>query len=98
MRMLLVITDSEAMQTFERRFLESGDRGFTIAPRVVGRGKTGLHTGDRVHPGGSSLLFTVVPDDEAAATLAFLKRTRDEAQARDATKIYSLPVEDVSQP
>ena len=96
MRMLLLISDSEAMKAFERGFLVSGDRGFTIAPRVVGRGKTGLRTGDRVHPGGSSLLFTVVPDDDVEATLAFLKRTRDEAGAQEVTKIYSLPVEDVS--
>lgn len=96
MRMLVVITDSEAMKAFERGFLENGDRGFTIAPRVVGRGRTGLRTGDRVHPGGSSLLFTVVPDDDVEATLAFLKRTRDQAGAAELTKIYSLPVEDLS--
>lgn len=96
MRMLVVITDSEAMQAFERGFLEQGDRGFTIVPRVVGRGRTGLRTGDRVHPGGSSLLFTVVPDDDVEATLAFLRRSRDESGAREVTKIYSLPVENLS--
>jgi hypothetical protein len=95
-RLLLVVTDSEAMRAFERGFLESAERGFTIAPRVFGRGRSGLRAGDRVHPGGSSLLFTVVADAEVESTLAFLKRTRDEAGASEGTKIYSLPVEDVS--
>ena len=62
MKAVVVITDSDAMEAFERAFLESGDRGFTIMPTVAGRGKTGLKTGDRVHPGGSSLLFTVLAD------------------------------------
>lgn len=96
MRMFVVISDSEAMPAFERGFLEEGERGFTIVPRVLGRGRAGLRAGDRVHPGGSSLLFTVVAEDDAPATLAFLERTRDAAGAREVTKIYSLAVEDLS--
>ena len=64
MRMLLVITDLDAMKEFERALLEGGERGFTVAPRVYGRGKSGMHAGDRVHPGASSMLFTVVPESE----------------------------------
>lgn len=96
MRLLLVVTDSEAARAFEHGFLSQGERGFTVVPRVFGRGRTGLRAGDRVHPGGSSLLFTVVEDGDAEPALAFLKRTRDEAGAREVTKIYSLPVEDLS--
>lgn len=93
MRALVLITDSEAMPRFEQAFLESGTRGFTVVPRVVGRGRTGLKTGDRVHPGGSSLLFTVVSDAEAEETLAFLRAVRDRAGARACTKIYGVPVQ-----
>jgi len=96
MRMLMVITDSEALPEFERGFLESGDRGFTVVPKVFGRGKTGLRAGDRVHPGGSSLLFSVVPDAEAEATLSFIKAIRDRARVGDVTKLFSIPAEDVS--
>jgi hypothetical protein len=94
--MFVVITDSEAIKEFERAFLESGDRGFTVAPKVFGRGRSGLKTGDRVHPGGLSLLFTVVPDADATATLGFLRSVRDQADVKDVTKIFSLPAEDVS--
>lgn len=84
------------MEAFERGFLEGGNRGFTIVPKVIGRGRTGLKAGDRVHPGGVSLLFTAVADSEQEATLGFLRAIRDGAGARESTKIFALPVEDVS--
>jgi hypothetical protein len=92
----VVVTDSEAVKDFERAFLESGDRGFTVIPKVFGRGRSGLRTGDRVHPGGSALLFTVVSDEEAQATLAFLRRIRDAAGVKEVTKIFGLHAEDLS--
>lgn len=95
MKAIVVITDSEAMKAFERAFIESGDRGFTIVPTVLGRGKTGLKAGDRVHPGGSSLLFTVLPEPELKGTLDFLRSVRDEAGVRDQTKLYVAPVDEV---
>ncbi len=94
MKAIVVITDSDAIPAFERAFLESGDRGFTVVPTVWGRGKTGLKTGDRVHPGGSSLLFTVVADPEQAAVLAFVREVRDRAGVRELTKIYVTGVEE----
>jgi hypothetical protein len=94
--MFVVVTDSEAMKTFERAFLESGDRGFTVVPKVLGRGRSGLKAGDRVHPGGMSLLFTVVQDADATATLGFLRGVRDQADVKEGTKIFSVPAEDVS--
>lgn len=96
MRLFVVITDSEAMKAFERGFLEGGQRGFTILPKVIGRGRTGLRTGDRVHPGGLSLLFTAVPGAEGEDTLRFLRELRDAAGVRDVTKIFELPVEEVA--
>jgi nitrogen regulatory protein PII len=94
MRAVVVITDADAMKEFERGFLEAGSRGFTIVPAVFGRGRTGLKTGDRVHPGGSSLLFTVVGDDELPEVLAFVKGLRDRARVADATKVYVAGVDE----
>jgi hypothetical protein len=96
MRMLLVITDTDAMREFERALLEDGDRGFTVAPRVYGRGRSGMHAGDRVHPGASSMLFTVVPEKDLDETLGVLRAARDRAGAAGVTKIYSIPAEEVS--
>lgn len=95
MTAIILITDAEAMKSFERAFIESGSRGFTIVPTVIGRGKTGLKAGDRVHPGGSSLLFTVLAENELHPTLDFLRQVRDAAGVRDHTKMYVAPIEEV---
>jgi len=96
MKAVVVITDSEAMQEFERACLSIPERGFTIVPKVMGRGKTGLKTGDRVHPGGVSLLFTVVPDTDLQATAAFLKDVRDQAGATDVTKMFVVSADEIT--
>ena len=95
MRAVVVITEAGAMPEFERALLEAGDRGFTIVPAVFGRGRTGLKTGDRVHPGGSSLLFTVVGDHEVAEVAAFLQAVRDRAGARASTRMYAAAVDEI---
>ena len=95
MRAVVVITDADAIRDFERAFLEAGSRGFTIVPEVFGRGRSGLKTGDRVHPGGSSLLFSVVGDHEVEEVVAFVKGVRDRAGVTDSTKIYSAPVDEM---
>jgi hypothetical protein len=95
-RLLIVVTDSEALAEFERAFVSDGTRGFTVIPKVWGRGRTGLRAGDRVHPGGSSLLFTVVPDEQLQSTVEFVKDVRDRALARETTRIFVSAVEEVA--
>ena len=94
MKAVVVITDSAALPVFERGFVTDGGRGFTLIPDLLGSGKTGLKAGNRVHPGSSSLLLTVVPDGEIEETLAFVRRLRDKAEAAEGTKIYVLPAEE----
>jgi hypothetical protein len=96
LRAVVVITDADAMPQFERAFLEAGTRGFTVVPSVFGRGRTGLKDGTRVHPGGSSLLFTIVPDGDAAEVAAFLRAVRDRAGVRESTRIYSAMVDELA--
>jgi hypothetical protein len=91
MTMLVVVTDSDAMPAFERALVDSGDVGFTVVPTVSGRGRRGLHAGDRVHPGGSSVLFLVLPDEAEEATMGVLRAVRDRENVVDATRIFSVP-------
>ena len=95
MRAVVVITEAGAMKEFERAFLEAGTRGFTIIPTVFGRGRSGLKAGDRVHPGGSSLLFTIVGDEEVPGVVELLTRTAQGAGAGQTTRIYSAAVDEV---
>lgn len=95
MKTVVVVTDTEGVAAFERALLSDGGYGFSILPISSGRGRTGVKSGDRVHPGASSLLFTVVPDAELEAALALIRRVRDQADVREATKIYVADVEEV---
>jgi len=94
MKAILIVTDSEALPRFERT-LTGRERGFTVIPELIGKGRGGLKTGDRVHPGGSSLLFTVVPEAEWAETVGLLKRARDEAGFGAETRMWSFSVDEV---
>jgi nitrogen regulatory protein PII len=96
MKAILLITDSEAMREFERVLIGEGHQGFTVMPAVAGSGRHGLKTGDRVHPGSSSLLLTVVGDQELPPMLALLRRARNEAGGVEGTRIWSFNVDEVS--
>jgi hypothetical protein len=91
MTMLVVVTDSDAMPAFERALIDSGDHGFTVVPTVSGRGRSGLHAGDRVHPGGSSVLFLVLRDEDEEATVNLLRAVRHRENVADTTRIFSVP-------
>jgi len=91
MTMLVVVADSDAMPAFERALVDSGDHGFTVVPTVSGRGRSGLHAGDRVHPGGSSVLFVVLPDEDEETTVNVLRAVRDRENVADTTRIFSVP-------
>jgi hypothetical protein len=94
MRAFVVLTDSDAMPAFERAFLEAG-HGFTVIPGAIGSGRTGFKAGDRVHPGGSSLLFAVAGEAERQGIVALLRRVRDETGVADATRLYAFDVEEL---
>ncbi len=92
---VVVVTDSEAMPAFERALIEA-ERGFTVIPQTIGSGRSGLKTGNRVHPGASSLLFAVVPVAHWKAVKALLRRVRDEAGVAEATRLFAFDAEDFS--
>jgi nitrogen regulatory protein P-II len=94
--MLVVVADSDAMPAFERALVDSGDHGFTVVPTVSGRGRSGLHAGDRVHPGGSSVLFMVLPDEDEESTVNVLRAVRDRENVAETTRIFSMPAADRS--
>jgi hypothetical protein len=89
MKAIMIVTDSEAVPAFERALAERHE-GFTVS------GSSGLKAGDRVHPGASSLVFTVVPEVELEATLGALRRTREESPFADETRLWAFGVDEVA--
>jgi hypothetical protein len=92
---VVLVTDSEAAPAFQRALAERRV-GFTVLPAVLGAGRSGVKAGDRVHPGGSSVILTVLDSGEAEATLEALRRARDEAGAAGATRIWRFGVDEVA--
>lgn len=66
--------------------------GYTALPVVEGAGRTGLHTGDRVHPGGLITVLVVEEDARAVTLFDELVRRRD-AAADTVTRLFLVPVE-----
>ena len=96
MKAIMLITDSEAMREFERVLVAEGHQGFTVMPAVAGSGRHGLKTGDRVHPGSSSLLLTIVREEDASSLLGLLKRARDEGGHGESTRMWSFAADEVA--
>jgi nitrogen regulatory protein PII len=96
MKAIMLITDSEAMAGFERVLVGEGHHGFTVVPAVAGSGRHGLKTGDRVHPGSSSLLLTVVEEQDVSPIVALLRRARGETAGAEAARIWSFSVDEVA--
>ena len=96
MKAIILITDSEAMREFERVLAVEGHNGFTVVPAAAGSGRHGLKTGDRVHPGSSSLMLTMADANRAEPLLELLRRTRDAAGFRENTRMWSFEVDEMA--
>ncbi len=88
----MIVTDSEAVPAYERAIAER-HLGFTVLNAALGSGRSGIKAGDRVHPGASSLVFTMVPEDEVATTVAAVRRARAESGFPDETRVWAFEVE-----
>jgi len=94
MKAIMIVTDSEAVPAFERAIAER-HRGFTVLEAVLGSGRSGLKTGDRVHPGASSLIFTVVPEADVETTVGAVRRARAESGFAAETRVWAFEVEEM---
>jgi hypothetical protein len=90
--MLLIVADAARVDSVRRVLHEGGAPGSTELPVVLGEGRTGVHAGDRVHPGALVALFAVV-EDEAAAPLFDSLVARRDAEGDRVTRCFLLPVE-----
>jgi hypothetical protein len=92
MKMVLGVVDAARVDAMRRVLHESGVPGYTELPVVEGVGRTGIHAGDRVHPGALVTLFTIVDDEASPALFEKLVRHRDATGDR-ITRFFIVPVE-----
>jgi nitrogen regulatory protein PII len=92
MKMVLMMADAARLDRIRRDLGELDAPGYTACPVLEGAGRTGIHAGDRVHPGGLVMIMVAAPDSDAEKLFTELVRRRDEAADR-VTRLFILPVE-----
>ena len=92
MKMVLGIVDAARVDGLRRVLTDSHVPGYTELPVVEGVGRTGIHAGDRVHPGALMAVFTVVDDALSSRLFVNLVRHRD-AAGDGVSRFFVLPVE-----
>jgi hypothetical protein len=92
MKMVLMMADAARLETVRADLRTLGAPGWTVIPVAEGAGRSGVHAGDRVHPGALALVMVI--DEDAAAGRIFdgLVRNRD-VRGDDVSKLFLLPVE-----
>ncbi len=92
MKMLLMMADAARIHTVKADLAELGAPGYTVIPVAEGGGRTGIHSGDRVHPG--ALAMVMVVDEDVAAGLLFDEMVKRRAtHADDVSRLFLMPVE-----
>ncbi len=92
MKLVMMMADASRVDALRSDLATLGAPGYTVIPIAEGGGRTGIHTGDRVHPG--SLALVMVVDEDARADRLFdelAKRVR--AQGDDISRLFLMPVE-----
>uniref|UniRef100_A0A832I3N9 Uncharacterized protein n=1 Tax=Eiseniibacteriota bacterium TaxID=2212470 RepID=A0A832I3N9_UNCEI len=92
MKMLMMVADAARLRDIQADLRGLGAPGCTVQPVLEGHGRTGVHAGDRVHPGALVSLLVVAEDAQAAMLFDEMVRRRDAAGDR-ITRLFLLPVE-----
>jgi hypothetical protein len=82
MKLLLAMADAERFENVKRDVLELGASGYSVMSVLEGAGRSGLHAGDRAHPGSLVALWVVAQDAEAGTLFDALAQRRDAAADR----------------
>jgi len=92
MKMILMMADAGRIDTIRHDLYELGASGYTAFPVIEGAGRTGVHAGDRVHPGGLVAVVVVESDERVEKLFEDLVHRRDAAGDR-VTRLFLVPVE-----
>ena len=92
MKLVMIVADAARLDDLRRDLHALEAPGYSVLPVIEGGGRTGVHSGDRVHPGALAALFVVAPDGQAAALFDGMVARRD-AAGDTVTRLFMLPVE-----
>jgi hypothetical protein len=91
LKMILMVADATRLEAVRHCLKEMNAPGYTVLPVEEGAGRTGVHSGDRVHPGALALVMVIDEDAKAEAMFDELVRRRAEC-GDEMSKLFLLPV------
>ena len=91
MKLIMMYADATRLEAVRKCLKELNAPGYTVLPVEEGAGRTGVHTGDRVHPGSLALVMVIEEDGRAEAMFEELVRRRD-AHGDHMSKLFLMPV------
>ncbi|MCA9726520.1 MAG: hypothetical protein R3E12_02800 [Candidatus Eisenbacteria bacterium] len=74
MKMLMLIVERDVRERVETILSESEVQGFTEIPTVFGSGTSGPRLGSRAFPDTSSIIFSVLEDDQVGRVMDSLTK------------------------
>ena len=92
MKMVLMMADAARLDAVRADLAALEAPGYTVVPVAEGGGRTGVHTGDRIHPGALAVVMVIDEDAGAERLFAGLARRRD-ARGDVVSRLFLLPVE-----
>lgn len=92
MKMVLMMADAARLDAIRRDLAELEVPGYTVLPVEEGAGRTGMHAGDRVHPGALALVIAIDAAEKAEQLFAALQKRRDD-RGDAVSRLFLLPVE-----
>jgi nitrogen regulatory protein PII len=92
MKMTMMYADAARLPAVREDLAALGAPGYSVIPVVEGSGRTGSHSGDRVHPGALALVMVVAEDAAADHLFDELVRRRD-ARGDGISRLFLVPVE-----
>jgi hypothetical protein len=90
--MILTLVNAARLDALRNELTAAKAAGYSVLPVAEGSGRSGIHAGDRVHPGALAAVFVVEEDALADALFTRLAAWRD-ATGDDSTRLFLLPVE-----
>ena len=94
MKMVMIICPQDRTDTIRGLIAGQDVRAYSELHEVTGSGRKGMKLGDRVWPGKSLIVFTVVSEEKKAELLAALKECRDSLSSEESLRAFVVPVEE----
>lgn len=92
MKMVLIVADAARVDAVRSDLAALGTPGYTVLPVSEGHGRTGVHAGDRVHPGALALVMVIDEDTRAQRVFEEMAKRRD-AHGDSVSRLFMIPVE-----